>query len=343
MESIKLLEKLCMADGISGNEDEVRDIIKNEIKSCSDEIKFDNLGSIIGIKKGEKDGLKIGLFAHMDEVGFIIKSIDDNGFIKVFPIGAWNIMMTTSMEVRVTNSLGEKFIGVLTTDKSGEIRSFDDFYVDLGFNSSEELRKRNIEEGNMITPYRKFQYMGEEKVLAKALDDRLGCVLAVETFKDYLDSKNTLFCVGTVQEEAGTRGGETSVDIINPDIAIVIDIASSKDTPNQKNGRRIGGGPALVYANKLFISNKKVYNFVKERCKENDIKFQFDIMNGGTDSGPVHLHKEGVITIELIIPIRNAHTSVSIFDINDFIEVKKLIKKILEELNRDIYNEFKKY
>lgn len=343
MKDFEIIKKLSEADGIPGFEDEVRELIKSELIDYVDQISYDKLGSIIGLKKGEDNGLNIGIFAHMDEVGFIIKGIDSNGFLRVYPLGSWNPHMSLAMEVRVTNSDGKKFYGVMTTDKKTKDITIDDLYVELGFNSREEVLENGILEGDMVTPYTEVKKLVKDNVLGKALDDRLGIAVMIDAIKN-TKSKNNIYGVGTVQEEAGTRGGKTSVTIAKPDLAIVVDIATSKDTPNNNGwGRKMGKGPALVFLNKMAITNKKLYKEVRNICEKNDIKYQFDILNGGTDSGPIHLFNGGVPTIELIIPIRNAHTNASIFNYYDYEETKRLVRTIIEEFDKERLNKLLEY
>lgn len=334
--NIDLLKKLSLADGIPGCEDEVRKIIKGELEPFVDSIQYDKLGSIIAVKKGKEEALKIGIFGHMDEVGFIVKSIDANGFIKVFPLGSWNPIMAVNMRVTITNRLGNKIPGVMTTDKVGKDISIEDIYVETGANTLEEINELEIREGDMITPYQEVIALQNNNILGKAWDDRLGCSAMIDTIKELEETENNIYGVGTVQEEIGTRGGYTSVEVVKPDLAIIVDIATSKDTPKLRGqGRKITKGPCVVFFNKMAISNKKVYNYIIDLAKENNIDVQFDILNGGTDSGPVHLYNEGVPTVEIILPIRNAHTSTSIFNYEDYRKAVELIKIIIKNITRE--------
>ena len=348
MKDLEFLKRISEADGIPGAEDEVREIIKSELKEYVDEFMYDNLGSIIGVKKGESDEIKVSLVAHMDEVGFVVRDIDKNGFIKVFPLGGWNPHMALASKVTVTNYNGEKFVGVMMTDKPTKDISFDDIYVDLGFESFEEVCEVNIRPGDMVTPYCKVEVMnGTRNILGKAWDDRIGCATMVSVLKELKDvhHNNTVYGVGTVQEEVGTRGGKTTTSVVKPDIAIIIDVASTKDTPALGGkGRKLKKGPCLVVCDKLAIGNKKLLNLFVDVAKENNIDFQYDILSGGgTDSGAVHLYEEGVPCLTVVIPVRNAHTETTIFNYDDYTKAVNLIKLVVQRLDKKFLDELYAY
>lgn len=348
MKDLEFLKRISEADGVPGAEDEVREIIKSELSEYVDSFMYDNLGSIIGVKKGKSDEVKVSLVAHMDEVGFVVRDIDKNGFIKIFPLGGWNPHMTLASKVQITNYKDEKFIGVMMTDKSTKDINFDGIYVDLGFESFEEVDENNIRPGDMVVPYSKVEVMnGTRNILGKAWDDRIGCATMVSVIKELkgVEHNNIVYGVGSVQEEVGTRGGKTTTAVVKPDIAIVIDVASTKDTPALGGkGRKLKKGPCLVVCDKLAIGNKKLLNLFVDTAKENNIDFQYDILSGGgTDSGAVHLYEEGIPCLTVVIPVRYAHTEATIFNYDDYEKAVKLIKLVVEKLDKNFIEELYSY
>ncbi|MGL5068628.1 MAG: M42 family metallopeptidase [Sarcina sp.] len=348
MKDFDFLKRISEADGVPGAEDEVREIIKDELRDFSDEFMYDNLGSLIAVKKGAREDLKVSIVGHMDEVGFVVRSIDSKGFLRVFPLGGWNPHMVIASKVTVTSYERKKFTGVMITDKSTKDISFDDIYVDLGVSSDKEVEKFGIRPGDMVTLAREVEVMnGTKNILGKAWDDRIGCATMVSVLKELKDVKhnNTVYGVGSVQEEVGTRGGKTTTAVVRPDLAIIVDVASTKDTPALRGkGRKLNEGPCLVVCDKLAIGNKKLLNLFVDIAKEEKIDFQYDILSGGgTDSGAVHLYEDGIPSLSVVIPVRYAHTGTTIVNYDDYQKAVKLVVKVVQKLDREFLNELYAY
>ena len=348
MKDFDFLKRISEANGIPGAEDEVREVIKNEVREYCNEFIYDNLGSIIAVKKGRREDLKVSIVGHMDEVGFVVRSIEKNGFLRVFPLGGWNPHMILASKVTITSYEGKQFTGVMITDKSTKDISFDDVYIDLGISCSEEIEKIGIRPGDMVTPYREVEVLnGTKNILGKAWDDRIGCATIVSVLKQLKDIEhnNIVYGVGSVQEEVGTRGGKTTTAVVKPDIAIVVDVASTKDTPSLVGkGRKLNEGPCLVVCDKLAIGNKKLLNLFVDTAKEENIDFQYDILSGGgTDSGTVHLYEKGIPSLSVVIPVRYAHTGTTIVNYDDYQKTVKLIASVVKKLNKEFLDELYSY
>ncbi|MGL5646808.1 MAG: M42 family metallopeptidase, partial [Clostridium sp.] len=253
MIDMKMLEELSNADGISGYEKEVSRVAKKYFEKYADETRYDNLGSIIGIKKGKEKGKKIMLSAHMDEVGFIVRGITEEGYIKLLPIGGWWGHVMPSQMMRITTEKGEKIKGVvigkaphgMTKEEKEKVIEPKDLFLDLGVDNKEEVLSLGVKIGDMITPDVDFSVMNNGNYfLGKAFDDRVGVSIIIEVLKklEKEDIKGEVYATCTVQEEVGIRGARTAVNLIKPDIAIAIDVTKSLDTPFEKKGIGLGEG-----------------------------------------------------------------------------------------------------
>ena len=239
---LELLKKLSEVDGVSGREKDVRKIMEEELlKSVKKEdISYDNIGSIIA--KNGNFGPRIMLAGHMDEIGMLVTKITDEGYLKFQTIGGWWDQVLLSQQMTITTTDGKKYHGVigskpphiLSEEERKNVYKIDDMFVDLGVKNREEVEKLGIRIGDMITPAIDFKVMANEDILlGKAWDNRIGCAVVLEVMKAFKDQEhpNTIYGVGTVQEEVGCRGAKTSSNLINPDISVALDVGIAKDTP----------------------------------------------------------------------------------------------------------------
>lgn len=348
-----LLKELSEADGISGFEKEVSKVLGKYFNIYADEITYDNLGSIIGIKKGQDSGPKVMICAHMDEVGFMVREIDENGYIKLLPIGGWWGHVLPSQILRVTTSSGNKIKGVvgsraphsmLAEEKEKVIPPLD-LFLDLGVSSKEEVEKLGVKIGDMVTPDTNFQIMNNENYfIGKAWDDRIGNAITIEVLKELkrFNHNSNLYFVGTVQEEVGIRGARTSTHKIKPDIAIAIDVTTAKDTPMDKNGLKLGCGVVVSVYDSMTIGNKNFIKEIEKICDEMKLNINYDFMtNGGTDAGNIHKSFEGIISLTLSVPTRYMHSSNLIVHRNDYIQTIKLITEFCKRLDFGLLNKIK--
>lgn len=339
-----LLKALSDADSIASHENEVREILYKELAKYSDEVFCDNIGSIIFHKKGKgKEPLKIMFCAHMDEVGFMVRSISDIGFIYLMAVGGVQNKSKEMQKVRVTTFTGKKIEGLLnvTKDDKGNVK---DIYVDLGCDTVDEVKSLGVEIGNMVCFASEATQLSNKKVyMGKAMDDRTGCYVIAEVMKKMKeDLENDVYFVGTSSEEVGTRGGKTSTYVINPDIVFVLDVANNPEQiKNYTNHRLIGKGPMLVHYDKTLSPNVKLLTYVKNMADEKGISYQCDMFSGGgTDGGNAHLDRGGKLALVLGIPLRYCHGSYSMVHSDDLENLINLVYELSYGLTLENYKKF---
>lgn len=342
-----LLKKLTEANGIGGHERMVRQIMEEEFLQVvsKDDILYDGLGSIAARKVGQEDGPKIAIAGHMDEIGMIVTKITDEGFLKFQTIGGWWSQVMLAQQMTVTTSEGKTYRGVIGSKpphilSESELKNpvkIEDMYLDLGVASKEEVEKLGIKVGDMITPAIDFQVLANEKyLLAKAWDNRIGCAVAIEVLKQLKGQKhpNTVYGIGTVQEEVGLRGARTIAQMINPDIVIAVDVGIAKDVPGTDNSTKLGAGPQILLYDGALIGHVGLREFIVGIADELKIPYQFDYLKrGGTDAGAMHLVHDGAPAMSLCIPSRYIHSHTSIIHKDDFDNTVKLLVEVIKRLD----------
>lgn len=334
--SVEFLAKLSNADGIASNESEVRDLLVEECSQYADEVFTDNLGSVI-FRKGNT-GPKIMLCAHIDEVGFIVRSISEQGQLFVMPVGGVKPMAQVLHQVRITTSKGDKVLGIINaTYENGQVSKQ---YVDIGATSDKEVIDLGVSIGDMVTYATEFkEYNLDGIVVGKAFDDRLGCYVIAQVLKrvSELNLPNTIYVVGTSSEEVGIRGAKTATTMINPDVVLPIDVACFNDefVRNHTNKRQIGKGMMQTNFDRTLAPNKKLIQKVRDVAQKCNKPLQLDMFNtGGTDGGEAHKCNIGIPTAVSCIPVRYGHCAYSIAnlrDIEDSIEIFVELLKVLDE------------
>lgn len=323
-----LLERLVNADGVSGNEEKVRDIIMHEIKKHVDELHVDKMGNVIARKKGKKPC--VALVAHMDEVGLMVRAIEDSGRIRFIAIGGLEPAVALSQRVDingikgiVTTELVEKGIVLETLPK------LEDMFIDTGLDKK-TIGKR-IRIGDYATFYQEpFCILGNQNMVSgKSLDDRVGCYALLEIAKKAKSIKSEIIFIFTVQEEIGMHGASASVYDLNPDYAIIVDAENHEDEGGEKT---VGNGPFITIKDSSTITSRKLNEYIENIAKELSLNLQRDVSDfGSTDALKISLAKGGIPSTVLGFFVKNIHCPVSIADIRD---VNNLIK-ILEEFLKD--------
>lgn len=340
----ELLVRLSDADGIAADEDEVRAILHSELDPIADRSVSDNIGSIGFEFTGKaKDKIKILILAHMDEVGFIVRSISSSGLVYLACVGGVLDTAKDNQKVRVTTSNNGKYKGLLNTvrDANHQVK---DMYVDFGFDCEDEVRAAGIEEGNMVCFDTDCCVLEEQdKVMGKALDDRVGCYCICELAKMLKQGcNNDVVVAGTSSEEVGTRGGSTMAHLVDPDLIIAVDVASHPvlDT-SFKNHRKLGNGPMVVFYDKTLSPNRKLIRYVRNRFDQNGISYQNDMLKGGgTDCGSAHLENNGYLAFVLGIALRCCHGPVSFASLNDLDTCCDGLFEICNNTTKSDINEF---
>ena len=352
-EQLKLLKDLTEAKGISGDEKEVSRVVKNYLQGYVDEFDYDNLGSIIAIKKGQQD-LKLMFSGHIDEVGFIVSHIEENGFLRMNPVGGWWGHVVPAHKVSVKTMDDKVYYGIIGSipphgmkqDVRNKVMEIKDMYVDLGVKDKKEVLDLGINVGDSIIPYTEFMVMNNpDYVCSKAFDDRIGAAVIVEVLSNLKGKKTaaSIYGVGSVQEEVGLRGARTAAYKINPDIAIAIDVTLSHDVPNvQKTDCKLGNGIALSLMDSSVIANRGLFKILRNICQEKNIPFTYDCMSaGGTDSGEISKSRDGVINMTLSLPCRYFHSHYSIVSLTDYNACVDLLTEFALRLDSNMLEEIK--
>ncbi|RKD75722.1 endoglucanase [Sinobaca qinghaiensis] len=347
--TLQMLKDLTDAKGIPGDEKEPRDVMKQYIEPFADEVTTDRLGSLIAKKTGKKGGPRIMITGHLDEIGFMITTIDDNGFLKFQTVGGWwsQVMLAQRVTVMtrkgsITGIIGSKPPHILPPEQRKKSVEIKDMFIDIGASSKEEAESFGVRPGDSVVPICDFTVMNNEKLLmAKAWDNRIGCAIAIEVLKrlEKIDHPNEVYGVGAVQEEVGLRGAKTAANKVKPDIGFAVDVGIAGDTPGVTSNdaaAKIGKGPQVLIYDHSMIAHKGLRDFVTDIADTYSIPYQFDAMSGGgTDAGSIHLSGEGVPSLAITVPTRYIHTHAAILHRDDFEHAVQLLVEISKALDED--------
>jgi endoglucanase len=347
-QTVELLRELTEASGISGYEQEVREIIRKHLQKIT-VIEQDLLGSIVCRKKGEAEAPRIMIAGHMDEIGFIVRLITDEGFIRFSTLGGWwgHVMLAQRVVIKsrrgdVPGLIGSKPPHILTDEERKKLLEPKDMYIDVGATSLEEVKALGIRPGDPIIPVFPFTPSGTGRTyLAKGFDDRVGCALVIDVIKNLAHEKhpNTVYGVGTVQEEVGLRGARTSSWVVEPDVGLTMETGVAGDVPDVKKEDaqgRLGKGPVIVIRDGSMIPNLRLRDLFIETAEEIKIAYQFDLLDrGGTDSGAIHLHRRGVPNLVVAVPTRHIHSHAGIIHRDDYDQTVRLVTAVIKKLNAE--------
>jgi len=324
----KIIKRLTETYGPSGHEKNVTELIKNEIESLVDEVKIDKMGNMIAFKSGNSDK-KVMLAAHMDEIGLIVTHIDENGFIRFSNVGGVSPYVLLGERVIFGNGVE----GVIDKEKLDSIKELklSKMYIDIGLSNEEEVKEK-VQIGDVAIYKREFSDL-DKRLVAKSLDNRVGCAILIEAIKGLKEVANDTYFVFTVQEEVGIRGAQTSAFGIAPDFGIAVDVTATGDTPEAKiMAVSLGEGPAIKIKDRSLITHPKVKELMVKVAEREEIPYQFEVLEfGGTDAGSIHLTRGGVPTGVLSIPARYIHTPSEMVDCGDVEYGVKLLSAILQE------------
>lgn len=336
-----MLKILTELDGVSGNEKAVSDFILSQVSSYADETIVDTMGNLIFFKKGKKPcGQKIAVFAHMDEVGFIVTDITEDGYIKFAQVGGLDdrILLTQKVTVgksRVNGVIGIKAVHLQSKDERSKVIKTDEMYIDIGATSKEDAEKY-VSKGDYVSFKSDYVRLHELRFKAKALDDRAGCAIMMELMKDKFDA-DIYFCF-TVQEETGLRGAQVLSRRIDPDVAFILEATTASDTafsPKHLHATTLGRGPVITMMDRGSYSDKKLNKFVTDIADSRNIRYQYKLTsNGGNDARQIQTGASGARVCSISLPCRYIHSPVSVADIGDFESMKVLMRAVLNEIHR---------
>lgn len=331
-----MLEKLCSLNGTSGDESAVADFIISEIKDYC-EYNIDNLGSVIAFKKGKNTpDKKVMICSHMDEVGFIITDITDDGYIKFSAVGGIDSKVVLNRTVMINNVkgvIGLKAVHLLSDEEKNTAPSFKNLYIDIGAESKEDALKY-VHPGDYAYFENDFIKLGKNLIKSKALDDRIGCMLMIELIKSDLQY-DTWFCFN-VQEEVGLRGAACTSYSVQSDISIILEATTAADLCGVTGGDRVcvlGDGPVVSFMDGRTIYDKNLYQLAMNTAKENEINIQTKTaIAGGNDAGAVQTSGKGSRVMAVSLPCRYIHSASSVVNCNDIEDTRKLLKVLLPKL-----------
>lgn len=338
-----LLEKFSNANGVSGYESNVEKIFSEELRPFVDEIKTDKLGNLIAHKKG--DGPTIMLTAHMDEIGFMVKYIDEKGFIFFSEIGGYFDQTILHQRVVVHGKngpvlgvIGSKPIHAMNAEERKKMIEQKAMFIDIGAKDAEDVKKLGVEIGTTATLDSKLVKMANDNVVGKAFDDRAGLAILVEAMRriSKIKIKANVYAVGTIQEEVGLKGARTSAFGINPDIAIATDVAIPGDHPGitkQESNIEMGKGAIIMIMDangRGMVASEKVVKWLRETAEKNKISHQLQVSEGGTtDAAAIQLSQSGILVGAICVPDRNIHTSVEMINLGDVDSGAELIAQAI--------------
>jgi putative aminopeptidase FrvX len=340
-----LIKELTEASGVPGYEQGARAVMRKHIAPLG-ELTQDRLGSLICKHAGWAEAPRIMLAAHMDEVGFMVKYITKEGFLRFVTLGGWHIQKMLGHRVaietnkgRVLGCLGGK--PVFTPEERKKPIEHQDMYIDIGATSPEEVEAAGVRVGDPVIPVSEFSLLTNphKTYMAKAFDDRIGCAVIVGALAS-LDAAhpNAVYGVATVMEEVEVRGATTSAEPVNPDVAIILDVSIVGDEPGVKPEEctnAIGKGPALVNYDPRMIPNLKLRDLVVATADELKLPLQQVTMEfGGYDGSTIHLHRAGVPTVVIGIPTRHVHSHNAILRRDDYDNAVKLVVGLVARLDK---------
>lgn len=326
---MELLKQLTQINSPSGNEVNVVSFIEEQIRNHVDEIYHDNLGNLIAHKKGT--GKRVMFDAHTDEIGVMAMFIEDNGYVRISNLGGVSAYNVLHKRVKFLNGTE----GVVSVDSTRDdvLKSLkiSDLYVDIGAKDKEDAEKL-ISVGDVASFVGEFLDLGD-KVVSKALDDRVGCYCLIRAIKEIKTHKNDLYFVFAASEELGLRGAKAAAQTINPDYAVAIDVTSTGDTlTKRKMAVKLGAGAAIKIKDNSILCHPYVKSLMIDICKENEIPYQLEVLEfGGTDAGAIHLSCGGVATGAISIPTRYIHSPSEMADKCDIEATVTLCKKLIEK------------
>ena len=323
-----LISKLTGTFGPSGAEEQIRDVIRAEIEPLADEVRVDPLGSLIVHKQGSGTGKRILLDAHMDEIGVMVSYVDEKGFARMTRIGGVFPLYCVGGRV----AFADGTVGVIGLEGKrrdpNKLPSLDELYLDVGATSRDDCP---VSVGDQAMFVRPFVVQGTH-LISKAMDDRIGCAVLIETLRRLKSTPNDLYFVFAVQEEVGLRGSRPSAYGIDPDMAIAVDVTTTGDTPESRPmAVELGQGPAIKVKDSGMIAHPAVRDLMVQQAKKAGIPYQLEILERGTtDAAAMQLVRAGVPAGCLSIPCRYVHSPSEVVDERDVENSVRLLLEIVQ-------------
>jgi endoglucanase len=324
-----LIQKLVETTGPSGYESQIRAVVRAEIEASADEVRVDALGNLIAVK-GQlmPGGKKIMLSAHMDEIGLIATHIDDNGFVRFTTVGGVRRMTCVGGRVRFLNGT-HGVIGQENPDERTKLPEFEQMFIDVGAASRAGCP---VKVGDLAVFDRPFADYGE-RLVSKAMDDRIGVAILIETLRQVSQIPNQVFFVFSVQEEVGLRGATTAAFGLDPDVGVAVDVTATGDTPKGlKMTVGLGKGAAIKVRDGGMLSDPRVVDWMVRTAAQANIPYQLEVLEGGTtDARAIQLSRAGVPAGCVSIPCRYIHAPSEMVDFADVQSVVRLLTALVSQ------------
>jgi len=359
-QAIKFLEELTNCFGPSGFEREPARIVKNYVSKYSDEVYTDKLGSLMFKKKGSSETPVVLLPGHVDEVGFIISSINKLGFLTFNPLGGWFDQVLLGQRVLVKTEKGllpgiiaAKPPHLLPAEERSKVVVKEKMFIDIGASNEDEAKAMGVRIGNPVIPDSCFSTMqkklfkdGKKKgtdtiAIGKAFDDRIGTWTAAEVVRVLSEKKikhpNTVIGAATTQEEVGLRGARTTAYMVKPDVCLTLEVDIAGDVPGIEPNEaptKMGLGPSVATYDSSMIPNQGLVEFVIKTADAAKIPYQLSqIARGGTDAGAIHIANAGCPSVVIGVPTRHIHSHVGLISMSDADNCVKLILELVKKLD----------
>lgn len=343
---VSLLARICELAGAPGFETRVRNLVLEEVKDFVDDIEVDNMGNVYAIKRGKDSSKRAMIGAHMDEIGFIVKHIDEDGFLRFHTLGGFDPKTLTAQRVivhgreDVIGVMGSKPIHIMSAEERKKTLEIDDFFIDLGLPI--EKVKELVKVGDPVTRERTLIEMGD-CVNCKSIDNRVAVYILIETLKHLKDPAYDVYGVFTVQEEVGIRGASVAAHNINPDFGFGLDTTIAYDLPGSKPEEQVtklGKGVAIKIMDSSTICDYRMVDFMKRTADKNNITWQPEVLTrGGTDTAGIQRWgKQGAIAGAVSIPTRHLHQVIEMAHKEDIANGILLLKHCLEGLDSNDWN-----
>jgi putative aminopeptidase FrvX len=339
------LEKLSNACGVTGRENQVRELMTKFMKPYADEITVDRLENVIAVKQGKAKAPKIMLAAHMDEVGLMVKTVTKEGFLQFTKMGGIDDRILPAQRVTVYTKKGP-FLGIIGSkpphiqkeEERRKVLAFDELFIDIGVESREDAANLGVSIGDPVSFDVKYVSLGKDVVMGKAFDNRAGCIAMVETLKLMEKTDCTVCAVGTVQEEVGLRGAATAAFGVDPDVAIALDVTIAGDVPGVREfdtSVKMGKGPALTISDSGLITHPKVLRWLLDTAEEEKIPIQLESgLLGSTDAARISITRQGIPCGAVSIPTRYIHSPVGMLNLKDIENSAKLAAAAIQKITK---------
>lgn len=354
---LDLLKEMLESFGPAGFERETAIIIKKAVKAYADEVSTDRLGSVIFSHKGATERPKVLLAGHIDEIGFVVSGIDEKtGFLTFNPLGGWwdQVLLSQRVIVRtekedIQGVIAAKPPHLLPPDEQKKVVEKKSMYIDIGATNGKEAQQMGVKIGDPVVPFSSFSTIHKGKLgMGKAFDDRIGAFIAMEVIRRLAEEKmkhpNTVYGAATVMEEVGARGAATVAHIIDPDVAVVLEVDISGDVPGVHSNEaptRMGKGPSILTFDNSMIPNQALKQFVIETAKKSKIPYQLSLVAaGGTDASRIHMSRAGCPSIVIGVPTRHIHSHVGILSFEDVENAIKLTLELVKRFDQKTVNSF---